>query len=429
MKGVFNIKRIGNIWDDICDLDNCIKAVRNATRFKYKLNRPGSFVFTVASNPHYYGYLVSNILKSMSYHPANPNCFNILEGIKQKPRSIKAPKLFPDQVVHWSIMQVLSPLFQKSFYYYNCGSIPGKGPELVKRYLTKTLSIDTKNHVPVRTWYKYCLKLDIYHFFQSINKEILMQKLHRFFKDKYVLEILADIIYSIDDEGLPIGYYTSQWLANFYLADFDHWLKKRVSELFKHNVYIRYVDDIVMIGSNKRKLKQLLNEISQKLKDDYDLKLKYDTPDQIFDIGKRPIDFVGFKFTYGSTTVRNAIFRRAIYAEKKANKTIYTIKNLSGILSYNGWIGTRNVVSTKNHFYSHSDGHYKYYLNKCKNDYKYKKKINTINANRQLRQSIFEMSETDYMNEVVVLRKFIWNKDDNKYELKELDRRSINDAA
>ena len=39
------------------------------------------------------------------------------------------------------------------------------------------------------------------------------------------------------------------------------------------------------------------------------------------------------------------------------------------------------------------------------------------------------MSETDYMNEVVVLRKFIWNKDDNKYELKELDRRSINDAA
>ena len=67
-----------------------------------------------------------------------------------------------------------------------------------------------------------------------------------------------------------------------------------------------------MIGSNKRKLKQLLNEISQKLKDDYDLKLKYDTPDQIFDIGKRPIDFVGFKFTYGSTTVRNAIFRRQI---------------------------------------------------------------------------------------------------------------------
>ena len=28
--------------------------------------------------------------------------------------------------------------------------------------------------------------------------------------------------------GLPIGYYTSQWFANFFLQDFDHFVKEKL---------------------------------------------------------------------------------------------------------------------------------------------------------------------------------------------------------
>jgi RNA-directed DNA polymerase len=61
--------------------------------------------------------------------------------------------------------------------------------------------------------------------------------------------------------GLPIGNYLSQFLANFYLSYFDHWLKevKRV----KH--YFRYADDLVILSGNKGDLHKLLNEIGHYL--------------------------------------------------------------------------------------------------------------------------------------------------------------------
>lgn len=371
------MKRIGNLYDKVVSLSNCILAAENAVRYKKKRNRVGTLSFDISINPQYYGYMVYQLLKSGNFIPSKPDHFVIEEGIKKKKREIYAPKLFPDQIVHWAIIQVIAPPLLKSFYYYSCGSLPRRGPNLVKKYLEKELAVDNKHYKHLRSIYKYCLKLDIHHFFQSINIDIMMDIISSKFKDKKLLTLIESIIRAEDKgPGLPIGYYTSQWLANLYLDKFDHWIKRRLSEEFGHNIYIRYVDDLVIVASNKRKLRRILDEIKEYLRDNLNLSLKYDTYDQIFDICKRPIDFVGFKFTYGKTTVRNSIFHNAINAEKDLNKHDYTFERLASVISYNGWINASKCYNEKNRLYKFPDNFYKSKFKKAHRDPKLIRKLN-----------------------------------------------------
>lgn len=355
------MKRVGYIYNDISSIDNCIEAAQNAVKGKEKRNAPGSISFDVSINKEYYGYMISEMLKNKEFVPSKPDHFFIEEGISQKRREIYAPKLVPDQLVHWAIMQQLAPIFMKSFYAYSCGNITGKGAEYIRKYLTKKLSFDNDRHKRVRSIYKYCLKLDIHHFFQSIDRDIMMEIVKSKIKDKDVINLVESIVMMPNTgTGLPIGFYTSQWLANLYLNKFDHWLVGVLGKAFDRDfIYVRYVDDMVIVGSNKRKLIKIKEQIINYLNKNLKLKLKYETNDQIFNIGKRPIDFVGFKFTYGKTTVRNKVFNRAIQAEKKLNSTEYNIRNLSSVISYDGYMDKANCYNAKRHIYKYGTGFYK----------------------------------------------------------------------
>lgn len=63
--------------------------------------------------------------------------------------------------------------------------------------------------------------------------------------------------------GMAIGNLTAQAGSNLNLSDFDKFV---INEL-KFKKYIRYVDDIVIISSNKNKLLQALPKIIEKLKE------------------------------------------------------------------------------------------------------------------------------------------------------------------
>ena len=88
-------------------------------------------------------------------------------------------------------------------------------------YLIKNLIQDTYSAIPNRGIHyglhrivediknnqsdcKYCLKLDIHHYYQSINHQILKDKYVRLFKDKELLWVLNEIIDSIStsDENI-----------------------------------------------------------------------------------------------------------------------------------------------------------------------------------------------------------------------------------
>ena len=150
-------------------------------------------------------------------------------------------------------------------------------------------------------------------------------------KDKKVIDLIEKILKN-GGEGLPIGYYTSQWFSNFFLEGFDHFVKEEL----KIKYYVRYVDDMVLLDTNKRRLRKAIVEIEKYLQG-IGLKLKPNY--QVWKVHSRPIDFVGFRFYKEKTLLRKKIFFRLCRRVRSVKKANYiTVHQAQGILSLLGWL-------------------------------------------------------------------------------------------
>jgi RNA-directed DNA polymerase len=132
--------------------------------------------------------------------------------------------------------------------------------------------------------------------------------------------------------GVPIGNYLSQYLANFYLTYFDHWLKEQK----RIKYYFRYCDDLVILASNKEELHILLEEIQTYLK--VNLKLDVKGNHQIFPVESRGIDFVGYVFYHKYIRLRKGIKKRFVGMVKYND-------NPKSRASYNGWLSHADCIN------------------------------------------------------------------------------------
>lgn len=265
----------------------------------------------------------------------------INDGITAKVRLIIKPDYVYEQILHHAIVQVLTPIFMRSMYIYSCGSLPGRGGLYGKRYLAKYIRENP-------TKIKYVAKGDITKFFQTVNIELVKDKFRKIIHDEKFLQVLFLVLDSNIatyqgqeiNMGLPIGYYLSQWIANWFLQDFDYFIKQKL----KIKCYIRYVDDFVLLSPNKKELHKALAAISEYLKN-LDLRLKSNY--QVFKLayidknGKergRPIDFMGYKFYRDRTILRRGIMLRAVRkALKISKKTNLNWYECTQLLCYLGW--------------------------------------------------------------------------------------------
>jgi len=313
------VKRKGYIYSKIYDIDNIKLAVMNSSKGKRKQNR----VNKIINNIDDYAEKINKLLKNQTYKSAPYKIKKIKDGAQKKTRVIYKPRYYTDQIIHWALMQQIQPVIMRGMYYYSCGSIPGRGTSHGQKAIRKWLDNDYRNT-------KYCLKMDIKKFYPSIDNEIMKQKFRRKIKDTKCLWLIDEIIDSAD--GLPIGNYTSQWFSNFFLEGLDHFIKEEL----KVKYYIRYVDDLVLLGPNKKKLHKAKREI-----DDYlaKIKLRIKGNWQVFKIDCRAIDFLGFRFFRDKTILRkrNALrIRRRI--KKISKKPNLNYRDACAIISYWGWI-------------------------------------------------------------------------------------------
>lgn len=86
------------------------------------------------------------------------------------------------------------------------------------------------------------------------------------------------------------GNFTSQWFANFYLQDLDHYIKEQL----KVKYYIRYMDDMILFHRNKKELHKCKLMIENFLKEE---KLRLKENWQLFKVDSRPIDFLRISFS------------------------------------------------------------------------------------------------------------------------------------
>lgn len=252
------------------------------------------------------------MLANKTYKTSEYTRFTIYEP---KEREIFRLPYFPDRITHHAIMNVLEPIFTRTFISQTYSCVKGRGIHGA----ADALKIALRDAPGTQ----YCLKLDIKKFYPSIDHDILKQLLRRKFKDADLLWLLDEIIDST--EGLPIGNYLSQYFANFYLTYFDHWLKETMAVKY----YFRYADDIVILSDNKPNLHRTLAAIKQYL--NAELKLKVKENYQIFPVAARGIDFVGYVFYHTHTRLRKSI-------KKSFARMLASHPNQKSIASYNGWL-------------------------------------------------------------------------------------------
>ena len=243
------MKRVGYIYNKICSIDNIKEAIINSSKGKRDQRR----VKIVINNIDYYAAQIRDMLINKTYEPSPYIVKIVNDGPSQKTRTISKPRYYPDQIIHWALMQQIQSIVMRGMYAYTCGSVPGRGTSYGQKALRKWLDTDRRNT-------KYCLKMDIRKFYPSVNNGILKAAFRRKIKDPDCLWLIDIIIDSA--QGLPIGNYTSQWFANFILEGLDHYIKERLGVKY----YIRYVDDLVLLGSNKRKLHKVRRAVDAYLK-------------------------------------------------------------------------------------------------------------------------------------------------------------------
>lgn len=301
------MKRLNNLFSQIVSIDNLTIADEKAQKCKakqYGVNLHNKNKKENILNLH-------DILISKTYKTSEYDIFKVWEP---KERDVYRLPYYPDRICHHAIMNVLEPVFVAVFTADSYSCIKGRGIHKASFNLRKAL-----NNTEETT---YCLKLDIKKFYPNIDHDILKALLRRKIKDIDLLWLLDEIIDSAP--GLPIGNYLSQYLANFYLTYFDHYLK----EDLKVKYYFRYADDIVILHHNKDYLKVHLKAIENYFK--YLLKLEVKNNWQIFPVEKRGIDFVGYVHFHTHVRLRKSIKKRfARMLKKRPNK--------GSIASYNGW--------------------------------------------------------------------------------------------
>lgn len=334
------MKRIGFIYDKLVSFDNCKLAILEASKGK----RRRTVVQVVLENIDFYAEDLSRRLQSLdfttSYKPKT-----IKDGLSGKEREILVPAWYPDQCAHHAIVQILAPIVTKSSYYWSCANIPNRGIDRASKGIERGTKRDVKNA-------KYCFKCDVSKFYPSIDHDVLKSMLNRKIKDTKFLDVLSVVIDSCES-GLPIGNYTSPWLAELFLQSIDY----KILEHKGTKRYIRYADDITVLGSNKRELHKLAKELGTWLSF-IKLKLKYNY--QVFRVQKdykgRRIDFIGKCFGIGFTTIRK---RRSLAFIRQSRKILYMQENglpipfkiASGYISRSACLKRTNSYKLKIKYY------------------------------------------------------------------------------
>lgn len=287
MEGKEPMKRYGYLYEKVYDMENLRMAHRHANRGKGWYGE----VILMNENPEEWLRLLQGMLINRNYETSDYTIFTRKDG--KKVRLIYKLPYFPDRICQWALMQVIEPILINNFVRDTYSAIPGRGLHLALSRIQEAIRTDPEGTT-------YCLKMDVKKFYPSINHKILKSKFRKIFKDEGILWLLDEIIDSTpEDEGIPIGNYLSQYCGNYYLSEFDHWIKETEfvfnGQVIKIRYYYRYMDDIIILSDSKEFLHWLRQKITEYLWENLRLTLKNNW--QVFPIKDRGIDFIGYRIS------------------------------------------------------------------------------------------------------------------------------------
>lgn len=338
------MKTYRNLYDEMLDINNIITAIEKASENKLKRRD----VREVLADKVKYANIIQGMLREHSYQQPKYKTYTIVEGSKKKKRQIEKPHFKYDQLIQNVLITQLKKIILHSLYEHAHGSLDNRGPYQSAQVISKWIRKDKKGT-------KYCLQMDLHHCYPSVDQEVLIRMYHRIIKDDD-FNIENDKVIRATDEGLAIGAPTSFWHLHFLLTPFDHWIVTQ--DGVEH--YLRHADDIIVFGSNKKKLHKVERDAMEYIRENLHMEVNHSH--QVFPLewkdkkGKkhgRPLDVCGYLFYKDRTILREArmlgITRKAARIGKKEKPTV---KDARQMTSQMGWL-------------NHSDT-YNMYLEKVK---------------------------------------------------------------
>ena len=359
------MKRKNDLYENMISYNNILsvyKKIKNSTKnkkevYNYELNLNQNLLDTLIS------------LSKSTYVFSKYNIFLIREP---KYRLIMSES-FPDKVVnHLFSKYVLSYALQSTLINSNVATRTDKGSKeaynLFIKYTNKLIYEKKKIYV---------LKIDISKYFYNINHNIMINMVSEKIKDERVLDMLKVILDTTDNDyvnktilsvvnreiykvnklnistiekeklikelksiplyrkgyGLPIGNMSSQILAVFFLNKVDHFIKEKLGCKY----YIRYMDDLVILGNDKEELKNVFENVSKYI-ESFDLNVN--NKSGIYSLSDG-VNFLGYNFR---------VFNNKLIIRYRSDTIKRVYKRLKNLKVYDNEMYLKSVASYKGYF-------------------------------------------------------------------------------
>jgi RNA-directed DNA polymerase len=250
-----------------------------------------------------------------------------------KPRKIFESH-FRDRVIHHAVYRKLNPKFERRSLPKSFACRKGFGNLKALKGVEKTFQRLSESSGNI-----WILKLDIKKYFDSICHKKLLELIKRDIQEGdpliWVIERIIKSHEVTPRKGLPIGNLTSQIFANLYLNELDHYVVHHLR--FPH--FFRFMDDFIIISTNKTSLENLLIKIHQFCFEKLDLVVH---PNKIKLVPmNHSFEFLGFQINSFKRSIKTAnivrIKRRLKKFSKHIEKNLISSKKIHESLT--SWLG------------------------------------------------------------------------------------------
>ena len=185
-----------------------------------------------------------------------------------KTRKLGIPTL-QDRVIQQSILQILSPIYEKQFSNTSYGFRPKRGSH---DGLKKCREYANQG-------YWYVIDMDLEKFFDTVNQSMLVEILSRTIKDTRVISLIQKYLnagimergmFIKSEKGVPQGGPISPLLANVMLNELDQTMDNWGYK------FVRYADDVMIFTKSKRAAKRQYKRLSKIIEGKLKLKINKD---------------------------------------------------------------------------------------------------------------------------------------------------------
>ena len=217
-----------------------------------------------------------------------------------------------ERVIMQSIAKVFESIFNTNFSDFSYGYRPGRSVQQAAR----------QAQIFYQQGYKWQIDIDLEKFFDTVNHDVLMERVARKVRNKGLLKLIGSFLRAgveVDGrlqetgKGVPQGSPISPILSNILLDDFDKELERRGLK------FVRYADDFVIFVRSERSAERVFSSVQRYLTQ----VLKLVVNEQKSSVRlSRDCEYLGFAFTGKRVTIT--------VAQKKLKAFKRRVKELTG---------------------------------------------------------------------------------------------------